>query len=810
MRAFCLFIALLPATALSAEGSGRKHFEQLDPILPTPTDVRLASGAPGPAYWQQRADYEIEVELDDEKQRIEGKARITYVNKSPHTLDYLWMQLDQNRFRRDSGGIKTATAPGFGKFPYRTLRYLVGIETFEGGFQIKHVRTKGGKAIEHTVNDTMMRLDLREPLEPGDDFVFDIAWAYNINDNKVIWGRGGYEYFEKDNNRIYTIAQWYPRMAAYTDYAGWQNKQFMGRGEFTLELGDYEVAITVPEDMVVGATGELQNPKHVLTRTQRKRWKKALKADKEPVMLVTLEEATANEKSRAKKKRTWRFEAENVRDFAWAASRKFLWDAMLVKLGKRRIMAMSYYPKEAEPLWRRYSTHSVAHTIEIYSKHTFDYPYPVCISVNGPVGGMEYPMISFNGPRAEEDGTYYARAGKGKRWSRSKYGLISVVIHEVGHNWFPMIVNSDERQWTWMDEGLNTFLQFIAEQEWEEDYPSWRGKPRKIVEYMRSSNQVPIMTNSESILQFGNNAYAKPATALNILRETVMGRELFDHAFKTYARRWRFKHPEPADLFRTMEDASGVDLDWFWRGWFYGTGKVDLGITGVRQYTMDTADPDKDKPAKKKEEDEEPKDLFDVRNSEQKLPRRINRFPDLKDFYNDYDPDAVTAKDREDFEKMLKDLEPWEREMLKVERNFYVVDLENVGTIPMPVLLDIVYEDGSKESLRIPAEIWRKNAKRVSRLLMTKKVLKSIEMDHHQETADVDLSNNHWPRKPIKSRFQLFKETRKDNAMQAKKKAKEKVEKDAKEKAEKAEKEKEEAARKKAGDAPKEKAKPAK
>ena len=785
MRAVCLLVAVLPAAALSSEGSGREHFEQLDPILPTPTEVRLASGAPGPAYWQQRADYEIEVTLDDAKQRITGKARITYTNNSPHSLDYLWMQLDQNRFRRDSSGITTATAPAFGKFPYGTLRYLVGIETFEGGFQIDHVRTKGGKGIEHTVVDTMMRLDLSEPLEPGDDFVFDIAWAYNINDNEVVWGRGGYEYFEKDDNRIYTIAQWYPRMAAYTDYAGWQNKQFMGRGEFTLELGDYEVAITVPEDMVVGATGELQNAKHVLTRTQRRRWEEARKALKTPVLLVTRDEATANEKSRATTTRTWRFEAKNVRDFAWAASRKFLWDAMAVQIGKRRVMAMSYYPKEAEPLWRRYSTHSVAHALEIYSEHTFDYPYPVCISVNGPVGGMEYPMISFNGPRAEEDGTYYARAGEGKRWNRSKYGLISVVIHEVGHNWFPMIVNSDERQWTWMDEGLNTFLQFIAEQAWEEDYPSWRGQPRKIVEYMRSSNQVPIMTNSESILQFGNNAYAKPATALNILRETIMGRELFDHAFKTYARRWRFKHPEPADLFRTMEDASGVDLDWFWRGWFYGTGRVDLGITAVRQYTMDTADPDKDKPAKKKEEDEEPDDLFDVRNTEQKLPRRINRFPDLKDFYNDHDPDAVTAKDREDFEKMLKDLEPWEREMLKVERNFYVVDLENVGTIPMPVLLDIVYEDGSKESLRIPAEIWRRNARQVSRLLMTKKVLKSIELDHHQETADVDLSNNHWPRKPIKSRFQLFRETRKDNAMQMEKKATEKAEKDAEEAAEK-------------------------
>ena len=792
MRALSFLLALV-GVAFGQPGSGAPRFEQLDPVMPTPNERRLASGAPGPAYWQQRVDYDIAVKLDDAEQRLTGKARITYVNRSPHTLDYLWMQLDQNRFKRTSAGITTATAPNFGEFPYRTLRYLVGLETFQGGYDIKYVKTKRGKAITHTVVDTMMRLDLAEPLEPGDDFVFDIAWSHNINNCDVLWGRGGYEYFDKDDNRIYTIAQWYPRMAAYTDYAGWQNKQFLGRGEFTLEFGDYEVEITVPADMVVGATGVLDNPKKVLTSAQRKRFEQARRERKTPVMVVTLDEAKAAEKSRTKKTKTWRFEAENVRDFAWAASRKFLWDAMAVKIGKRDVMAMSFYPKEAEPLWRRYSTHAVAHTMEVYSRMTFEYPYPTSISVNGPVGGMEYPMITFNGPRAEDDGTYYDQSSKGKSWRKTKYGLISVIIHEVGHNYFPMIVNSDERQWTWMDEGLNTFLQFVTEQEWEEDYPSWRGKPRKIVKYMKSGGQVPIMTNSESILQFGNNAYAKPATALNILRETVLGRALFDHAFKKYAQRWQFKRPEPYDFFRSMEDASGVDLDWFWRGWFYEAGHVDLGIDGVRQFTMDTADPDQDKPAKKKEKDEEAKEITDVRNKAMKLPRRINNFPDLKDFYNDFDPDAVTAKEREDFEKMVKDLDPWEREMLATKRNFYVVDLVSPGTIPMPVLLDITYEDGSKTSLRIPAEIWRRDAKRVSRLLVTKKVLKSIELDHHQETADTDLSNNHWPRKPIKSRFQLFKEKRVDNEMQKAKKAAEKAEKDAKEKAEKAKKDAEKA-----------------
>ena len=597
-----LLVVLLAFPLSALAQSGRDLFEQLDPILPTPTEVRLASGAPGPDYWQQRADYRIDIELDDEAKRISGKVRITYHNRSPHTLPYLWVQLDQNRFRRDAGGMTTSTAPDFGKFPYRTLRYLVGLETFEGGFQIKSVRSRG-KPIPHTTNGTMMRLDLPTPLKSGGRLTFEVEWTHNINDVRVLWGRGGYEQFE-GGNRIYTIAQWFPRMAAYTDYAGWQNKQFLGRGEFTLELGDYDVHITIPEDFVVAATGVLKNARHVMNRLQRRRWKAAQTA-KKPYFIVTPEEAKANEASRAKVKRTWHFRAENVRDFAFAASRKFIWDVMPVELDddgrKRTVLAMSFYPNEAEALWSRYSTHSVAHTLEVYSRMTFAYPYPVCISVNGPIGGMEYPMLAFNGPRNEEDGTYYDKPGKGRRWDRTKYGLISVVIHEAGHNWFPMIVNSDERQWTWMDEGLNSFVQFVAEQEWEEDYPSWRGKPEKIVKYLKSQNRVPVMSNSESLLQFGNNAYGLPATALNILRETILGRELFDHAFRTYSRRWRFKRPEPADFFRSLEDASAVDLDWFWRAWFYSTDHVEIGSEQVRQYTLDTRDPDVDKPAKKME-----------------------------------------------------------------------------------------------------------------------------------------------------------------------------------------------------------------
>ncbi len=506
-------------------------FRQLEEDLPTPNDARTASGAPGEGYWQQRANYVIDVELDDEKRTISGTETITYSNNSPDELRYVWLQLDPNLFSPDSDAALTTTAPGLGdRVPFRALESLLARQSFDGGVKIRSVEASSGDALDYTINKTMMRIDLPNPLRTGEQFVFNVGWEYAINDSDLIGGRTGFEYFEEDGNCIYEIAQWFPRMAAYTDVTGWQHKQYLGRGEFTLEFGDYLVRITVPDDHVVASTGTLVNPEDVLKPEWQERLKEAETADK-PVFIVTPEEAKENEKSTPTGKKTWIFQAENVRDFAFATSRKFIWDAQLHDVEGNRVMAMSFYPNEGEPLWSRYSTESIIHTLNIYSRYTFPYPYPVAISVNGPVGGMEYPMICFNGPRPEADGTYS---------ERTKYGLISVIIHEVGHNYFPMIVNSDERQWTWMDEGINTFLQHLAEVEWEDDYPSRRGEPKDIVGYMRSTQQVPIMTNSESILQFGNNAYAKPATALNVLRETVLGRELFDYAFKEYARRWRF------------------------------------------------------------------------------------------------------------------------------------------------------------------------------------------------------------------------------------------------------------------------------
>ncbi len=761
MNRLILFLASVALFSSIASGQrwkpGDDVFRQLDEILPTPNEYRTASGAPGHRYWQQKVDYDIKVELDDATQSISASETITYHNLSPDSLSYLWLQLDQNRFKQDSHAKLTQKSPDLKDKPsYRLIEELL-IDDFDGGHKILGVKDSAGKPLPFFIQDTMMRIDLPQPLRSGQDVVFSVDWKYNIVDAKKIGTRGGFEFFKDDGNYIYEIAQWFPRMAAYTDYTGWQHKQFLGAGEFTLEFGDYKVAITVPEDHIVGATGVLQNPNDVLSADQRQRLVEARSAAK-PVLIVTPDEAKANETHKPTGKKTWVFHAENVRDFAFATSRKFIWDAQQHDVEGNKVLAMSYYPKEGNPLWERYSTRSIIHTLNVYSRYSFRYPYPVAISVNGPVGGMEYPMICFNGPRPEVDGTYS---------DRTKYGLISVVIHEVGHNYFPMIVNSDERQWTWMDEGLNTFLQYLSEQEWEEKYPSRRGEPKEIVEYMTSTEQAPIMTQSDSVLKLGPNAYAKPATALNILRETILGRELFDFAFREYARRWMFKRPIPADFFRTIEDASSVDLDWFWRSWFYSTDHVDISLESIDWFTIDTKNPDVEKTIKKEERDGEPITLSKQRN--QPIPKFVDKYPELLDFYNNFDKLDITAKDREDYDKFMKDLEENEKSILANKNNFFVMNFRNLGGVPMPIILSITFKDGAKQEMRIPAEIWRRNRDAVSKLLITPKEIASVELDPRLETADADRNNNFWPARPAKTRFQIFKDKKEKNPMQLQK-----------------------------------------
>jgi hypothetical protein len=752
MRKLALSLLAMAAFAVQAQNVNTSKFRQLGQELPTPNVYRTASGAPGHEYYQQRADYDMSVTLDDETQRIYGEETITYTNNSPDELRYLWVQLDQNMRAKNSmtqqiqtGGIFNERG-GAAQTAFNQLKNSQFYD-FDGGFKLAYVQTTSGTNLPYTVNNTMMRVDLPTPLRQGQKFSFKIKWWFNINDRMDIGGRSGYEYFEEEDNYLYTIAQFFPRMAVYNDVEGWQNKQFLDQGEFTLPFGDYKVSITVPSDHIVASTGELTNASRILTSKQRARLAKAEKSYDDPVIIVTQEEAEVAEKNKAKTTKTWVFEAEDVRDFAFATSRKFIWDAQAVDIGGKTTMAMSYYPKEGNPLWEQYSTRVVAHTLKVYSKFTIDYPYHKAISVHTKWIGMEYPMICFNGGRPEADGTYS---------EGTKYGMIGVIIHEVGHNFFPMIINSDERQWTWMDEGLNTFVQYLTEQEWDHDYPSRRGPADKIVPYMSGPKEqiVPIMTNSESILQFGNNAYGKPATALNILRETVMGRELFDYAFKEYSRRWAFKHPTPADLFRTMEDASGVDLDWYWRGWFYTTDHVDIAIKDVQWYQMSTKNPDVEKPFEAEKDRKANAHVGRARN--EVIRTMVDEVPATRDFYNSYNPFEVSAADREAYESYRAGLSEEEAALLDAGYHFYGVTFENQGGLIMPLVLRFTLEDGTEEVKRIPAEVWLKNEDEFTKWFNFTQPVVQITLDPFLEMADTDRSDNYWPAMQEPSKFDVY------------------------------------------------------
>lgn len=765
------------------KGNFEDKFRQLDEVLPTPNTYRNAAGNPGHEYWQQQADYRISVELDEEKRRLTAEQRVQYMNNSPDTLRYLWLQLDQNIFKRDSlkemstdfGGIgrrgPATSAPGGAspaKLSLSELRRQQAMTDNDFGYDITKVASTNGTALPYTIVGTLMRIDLPEPLAPGDDVTFDIDFAYNMVEENAVWARSGYEHFPDDEreggNDIFLVAQWFPRMVAYSDYEGWHNKEFLGRGEFTLEFGDYVVEITAPNDHIVASTGELANPGQVLTAKQRQRLRQARNKTDAPMFIVTPEEALENESSNPTGTKTWRFEAENVRDFAWASSRKFMWDAQAHEqpgAEYETVMAMSFWPKEGGDLWQKYSTAAVVHTMEVYSRFSFDYPYPTAQSVNGPVGGMEYPMITFNGPRTElqDDGTRtYTMA--------EKVFLIGVVIHEIGHIYFPMIVNSDERQWTWIDEGLNSFLDSVAGYEWDPDMPWTRSLPRDLISYMTSENQVPIMTQSDSVLQLGPNAYGKPSAALHVLRDTILGRELFDFAFKEFSQQWKFKRPTPADFFRSMEEASGVDLDWFWRGWFYTTDHVDISLDRVYTLRIDTKDPDIDFARRRQEEADKPAKVGVELNKRAFLEPWVDQNPDVRDFYDENDIFTVTNKERNSYQSFLDGLEDWERiafeRAVEEDKAYYVLEFSNIGGLVMPIILGIEFADGTTERVYIPAEIWRRNPHNVRKLLVYDKgtEISQIIVDPQWETGDADIENNYYPRRMIPSRIEAFKSER--------------------------------------------------
>lgn len=742
MKRFLITVLTIPFALSAQEPQQPKKseknpdkFKQMYDLLATPNMYRTASGAPGPEYYQQQADYKIDVELDDRNAKLYGQETVTYTNNAKESLDYLWMQLDQNQQSRkslsplvDSNVTDPVMSPkGFSR------RYLE--EDFDGGFNIDYVKDSNGNPLQYTINQTMMRIELAQPLKHGEKITFSLKWWYNINNYRLDGGRSGYEQFE-DGNRLYILAQFYPRMAVYNDVEGWQNQQFWGAGEFALPFGNFEVNITVPADHILEATGELQNRAEVFTKAQLERYALAEKTFDKPVIVVTQEEAMAAEKGFSDKKKTWRFKATNVRDFGISTSRKFIYDAMAVKLGDKTPMAISLYPKEGNPLWEQYSTRIVAHTLKSYSSHTFDYPYPKAVSINAEDQGMEYPMICWNWGRPDANGKYSDRV---------KEGMMSVIVHEVGHNFFPMIVNSDERQWTWMDEGLNSFMEYMALIEWDPDFPADRGPAKSIVPYMSGDEKglEPIMSNSESIRQFGNNAYGKPAAALNILRETVMGRELFDYAFKTYANRWKFKHPTPEDFFRTMEDASAFDLDWFWRGWFYTTDNNDIGIKEVKKYYVSN-EPSKEvqdflKSRRRRNRIEGPM-VYMIAEGSESFKKSMDKPFEIKDIktLSDYVETNFT---------------PEERAQLKQPKFFYQITFDKPGGLVMPIIVELTYEDGTKEMHKFPAQIWRMNDKEANRTFATDKAIVKVVVDPKQETADVDTSNNTWPKEEVKSKF---------------------------------------------------------
>jgi hypothetical protein len=727
--------SVYPVSAGSKERPNQ--FRQLGAELPSPNQYRTASGAPGPAYWQQKVDYDMSITLDDSRQSLYGEETIVYHNNSPDPLRYLWVQLDQNRRKKGSISELTATDRLAESMSFRALERMH--DDYDGGFKIEYVKDISGKDLSSTIVHTMMRVDLPEILPPGGSFTFRIKWWYNINDRSKQGGRSGMDFYEKEGNYVYAIAQFFPRLAVYDEAVGWNHKQFLGSGEFTLPFGDYRVALTVPSDHIVGATGELQNASEVLTQVQQERLAKARGGTDQPVLIVTEEEAAANEKSSETGKKTWIFEAKMVRDFAFASSRKFIWDALVLKFGERLVLNMSFYPKEGNPLWGKYSTKAVAHAVSVYSRFIFDYPYPVSISVlSGGGGGMEYPMMTFNGGKPEPDGTYSERL---------KWSLIGVIIHEVGHNFFPMIVNSDERLWGWMDEGMNTFVEYLAEQEWSRNFGERNGPAYSVIDYMKGdkSSMQPIMTGSDIDTHYGANAYDKTSAGLNILRETILGRELFDFAFKEYARRWMFKHPTPGDFFRTMEDASGMDLDWFWRGWFFGTDHVDLAIEDVKWYRASTGDPKLDKAAAfEKANRRRKRYISNIRNAEEISKTAEERDESLKDFYSSYDPKEVFPLDTKEYKEYLASLSEKQKELLHSVHNYYQMDFTNLGGMVMPLILKFNYTDGTESVERIPAEIWRRTNDRVSKVFVTKKEIQSVTLDPYLETSDIDESNNRW------------------------------------------------------------------
>ncbi len=734
-----LFSFLSSAIISHAQQSYQGKFEQLGEELPTPNSYRTGSGAPGPKYWQQQADYVLNAEVDDDKQTLTGSGTITYYNNAPEPLSYLWLQLDQN-INADNSLMKlTSTSTIRDSVPAKLLSESLHTYPYKGGMAVADVKDSQGNALTFLINQTMMRVELPKPLKTGEKFSFSMRWSYNINDRAIVDNRAdrsGMEFFPEDANYVYTIAQWYPRLCVFDDYEGWQNKQYLGAGEFALTFGNFDVKITVPSDHIVGATGWLQNAKEVLTPAQLTLFEKARNTFDKQVIIVSEAEAIQKEKLRLKNKSTWNFKAENVRDFAFAHSRKFIWDAQGVKIGDKNVLAQSLYSKEGNPLWEQESTKAIKNTLEIYSERTIDYPYPTAYSIHTASIGMEYPMICFN----------YGRPPKTKKVDqRLKERMVGVIVHEVGHNFFPMIINSDERQWTWMDEGLNTFLEKETKRVRYPDFDIDSDIPKGQIAFMKGDKSImrPVMGSSDNQgRSFSPNGYSKPSGALTLLRETVMGPELFDKSFKEYAQRWAFKHPKPADFFRTMEDASAVDLDWFWRGWFYSTDHVDVTLDEVKWFKV-----------KKTVTDPERKNIT-VQQGD--LPATKSKGK-ANDFSNGPTEFNLVKSTESSYGEFLSRINEAELRTNLESKNLYELTFKNTGGLVSPIIIEWTFKDGTKEMEMIPAEIWRTNETEVKKVFVKEKEVVNIVIDPKEATADVNTSDNVFPKKSGVNKFDRFK-----------------------------------------------------
>jgi hypothetical protein len=619
-------------------------FSPLD--LPAPNAQREGSGAPGPGYWQQQVDYSIDATVEPETRLVSGKGRVTYHNNSPDALDYLWLHLEQNSFRDD--GLASAVSP---RGPDGKRR------GGSDGYTISAVKGVDGAELKFTPMDLVARLDLPAPLPPGGTFSWDMEWSFKIPDG--VYRRFGLEKVEQ--GKIVEVAQWFPCVAVYDDVYGWNTLPYIGSGEFYTNFGDYDVRISVPREDLVVATGVLQNPTEVWTAEQQARWEKA-KSSTETVMIRSADEVgKAETRPAGDGPLTWHFKASKVRTFAFAASDAFILDAASLDGTPDSTLCVSAYPKEATPNWT-HSTQMLRTAMGGFNERWSKFPWPVMTNVNGPERGMEYPQIIFCGSRRDE---------------RSLYG---VTAHELGHNWFPMVVNTDERRHGWMDEGFNTFIDYYSAWDWfsepDQDAINRRGSgnPSSGGTLMRSTQVLPIDTPPDRLTGGLNGAlsYGKTAQGLVLLRESILGPERFDAAFRTYIRRWSFKSPQPSDFFRSMDDAAGMDLAWFWREWFQETDVLDQAIGSVVQ------------------------------------------------------PLAAWHKDTGEW--------TWTPGKVVVE---------NRGDMVMPLVFRVTFEGGEQRTVTLPVDIWN-NTNRWTEPIPASAKITSVVIDPETAFPDMDRTNNTW------------------------------------------------------------------